>query len=112
MRSTDGRGVDVVVDGIGSAVTEQSFACTAYEARDLRKVSLDNMRMNKTIVGASLTPEFATPRVIAMIEQHIADVASGELRGAIDRSFPLEDAGAAHAYIERCQAFGRVLPIS
>jgi len=36
-------------------------------------------------------------------------VASGELRVEIDRTFPLSEAAAAHAYIESRQAFGRVV---
>ena len=46
-----------------------------------------------------------------MIARHIEDVASGALRVVIDKTFPLEDAAAAHAYIESRQAFGRVLLI-
>ena len=46
-----------------------------------------------------------------MVETHISDVASGELRVEIDRTFPLSEAAAAHAYIESRQAFGRVLLI-
>jgi len=120
MQLTGNRGIDLVVDGVGGAVTEQSFAMTAYKgrvmmygtsARDFRKYDLSNMRMNKTIVGVSLTPEFATARVVEMIGRHIADVDAGALRVEIDRSFPLEDAGAAHAHIESRNAFGRVLLI-
>ena len=49
--------------------------------------------------------------VIDMIEAHIRDVAAGALRVEIDRTFPLSEATAAHAYIESRQAFGRVLLI-
>ena len=44
-----------------------------------------------------------------MIERHLADIAAGVLRVVIDRTFPLAEAAAAHAYIESRQAFGRVL---
>ena len=46
-----------------------------------------------------------------MIAKHLDEVASGELRVVIDRTFPLAEAGVAHAYIESRQAFGRVLLI-
>ncbi len=116
-RLTEGRGVDVIVDG---DVTQRGFDVCAYRgrvmmngtsARDFRKYNLDNMRMNKSITGVSLTPEFATPRVIGMVERHIRDVASGELKVPVDRKFPLSEAAAAHAHIESRQAFGRVLLI-
>ena len=46
-----------------------------------------------------------------MIARHLDDIASGELKAVIDRTFPLSEAAAAHAYIESRQAFGRVLLI-
>jgi NADPH2:quinone reductase len=117
---TDGRGVDLIVDGVGGEVTQRGFEVVAYRgrvlmygtvARDFSRYDLGNMRMNRSITGVSLTPEFATDRVIRMIEGHIRDVASGELRAVIDRTFPLSEAAAAHAYIESRKAFGRVLLI-
>jgi NADPH2:quinone reductase len=45
------------------------------------------------------------------VEKMIGDVAKGELRVVIDRTYPLSEAAAAHAYIESRQAFGRVLLI-
>jgi NADPH2:quinone reductase len=44
-----------------------------------------------------------------MIADLIGRVATGELRVVIDRTFPLADAAAAHAYIESRKAFGRVV---
>ena len=44
-----------------------------------------------------------------MIAELFEQVADGRLRVEIDRTFPLADAGAAHAYIESRQAFGRVV---
>jgi NADPH2:quinone reductase len=44
-----------------------------------------------------------------MIEGLIASVARGELKVAIDSTFPLSEAAAAHAHIESRQAFGRVV---
>jgi NADPH2:quinone reductase len=49
------------------------------------------------------------PRIHAMIAGLLERVASGELRVEIDRTFPLAEAAAAHAYIESRQAFGRVV---
>ena len=115
---TDGRGVDVLVDGVGGEVTQRGFEIVAYKgrtmmygtvARDFTKYNLDSMRMNRSITGVSLTPEFGTERVVDMIEGHFRDVAKGELRAIVDRSFPLAEAAAAHAYIESRKAFGRVL---
>jgi len=46
-----------------------------------------------------------------MIARHLEDVATGSLRVVIDRTYPLAEAAAAHAYIESRRAFGRVLLI-
>ena len=52
-----------------------------------------------------------TERVREMIARHIEDVARGSLHVVIDRTYPLSEAAAAHAYIESRKAFGRVLLI-
>jgi NADPH2:quinone reductase len=44
-----------------------------------------------------------------MITRLIDDVASGRLEVVVDRTFPLSEAAAAHAYIESRQAVGRVV---
>ena len=44
-----------------------------------------------------------------MIGDMLERVASGELKVEIDRTYPLAEAAAAHAYIESRQAFGRVV---
>ena len=115
---TDGNGVDMIVDGVGGDVTQRGFEVVAYKgrmlmygtvARDFTKYNLDSMRMNRSITGVSLTPEFGSKRVIEMIEGHLRDAASGDLRVVVDRTFPLSEAAAAHEYIESRQAFGRVL---
>jgi len=46
---------------------------------------------------------------LAMIQRHLEDVARGALKVVIDRTFPLTEAAAAHAFIESRQAFGRVV---
>ena len=67
---------------------------------------------NQTLVGYFLGAElFLAPRAHAMIARHLDDIGAGRLRVVIDRRYPLEQAGEAHAYIESRQAFGRVLLI-
>ena len=51
------------------------------------------------------------PRAQAMIGRLIDDVAAGRLHVEIDRTYPLAEAAAAHAYLESRQAVGRVLLI-
>ena len=66
---------------------------------------------NRTLSGVFLGAEIGTDRVQKNIAKLIADVAKGELKVMLDRTFPLSEAAAAHRYIESRQAVGRVLLI-
>jgi NADPH2:quinone reductase len=121
MALTDGRGVDLVVDPVGGRTLESSIAALAYRGRiswvgnagreDRPPQVWQMMQKNASLTGVFLGAEMgADPtRVHAMIESLLARVASGELRVAIDKVFPLAEAEQAHRYIESRQAFGRVL---
>jgi NADPH2:quinone reductase len=121
--ATDGSGADVIVDSVGGSTLQRSLHCLAYRGRCVtfgdagREVStpLDVSTMrgnNQTLVGYFLGAElFLGDRAHAMIARHLDDIAAGRLRVVVDRTFSLEEAGEAHAYIESRQAFGRVLLI-
>ena len=64
---------------------------------------------NQTLIGVFLGAEVTTDRVQAMVARLLDDVARGALRVVIDRTFPLAEAAAAHAYVESRQAVGRVV---
>jgi NADPH2:quinone reductase len=120
-RVTGGRGADVIVDPIGGTTLQQSIAALAYRGRiawvggagrEHVKHDLSTlMQGNQSLIGVFLGAEIASDRVHDMIQRHVDDVAAGKLAVAIDRAFPLKDAGAAHAFIESRRAFGRVLLI-
>lgn len=115
-----GQGVDVVVDPVGSTL-QTSIACLGYRGRislvgqagrDPTKVDVSSlMAGNRTLSGVFLGAEIATDRVHNNIQKLIDDVARGELKVLIDKTFPLSEAAAAHAHIESRQAVGRVLLI-
>ena len=67
------------------------------------------MMGNQTLTGVFLGAEITTDR--ANIARHLEDIAAGNLRVVVDRTFPLSDAAGAHAYAESRQAFGRVVLI-
>jgi NADPH2:quinone reductase len=118
---TDGRGADVILDSVGGQNLVDSIRALAYrgtlvsvgvagragsgvEAKDLWD---QNNTLRGVYLGGAMLTEL--PRVHAMISDLFERVASGELRVEIARSFPLEEAAAAHAFIESRQAFGRVV---
>ena len=64
---------------------------------------------NQSLTGVFLGAEIANERTRQMIQRHVDDVAAGRLQVLVDRTFPLSEAAAAHAYIESRQAVGRVV---
>jgi len=115
---TGGRGVDLVVDSVGSTLTG-SIQALAYRGRCtlVGQAGRDDqpfdasilMTGNQTLTGVFLGAEIITGRVQAMIARHLADIAAGQLRVVVDRTFPLAQAADAHAYVESRQAVGRVV---
>jgi NADPH2:quinone reductase len=122
-RITEGRGVDVIVDSVGGETLQGSINALAYRGRCItvgdagrspaERVDISTMRPNnQTLSGYFLGAElFLSPRAHALISTLLQRVARGELRVVIDRTYPLSEAAAAHAYIESRQSFGRVLLI-
>jgi NADPH:quinone reductase len=117
---TDGRGVDLVVDSVGSTLPG-SMASLAYRGRisyvgnagrESNPVDVSGLMMgNQSITGVFLGAELmmGDTRARDNIARLLNDVAKGELEVVVDRTFPLADAAAAHAYMEDRQAFGRVV---
>jgi len=120
MKITDNKGVDVVVDPVGSTL-QTSIACLGYRGRvslvgqagrEPTKIDASPlMAGNRSLTGVFLGAEIGTDRVHNMIQGLIDDVAKGALKVMIDRTFPLSQAADAHAYIESRKAVGRVVMI-
>lgn len=120
-RLTDGRGVDLVVDSVGSTLAG-SIQALAYRGRisyvgdagrDKNPADIGALRaQNQSITGVFLGAELAHgPRAHDNIARLLGEVAAGELEVVVDRTFPLAEAAAAHAHMEDRQAFGRVVLI-
>jgi len=118
-----GQGVDLVVDSVGGRTLEGSLQCLRYRGRaitvgragrdqhqpDLGLLSAGNRSLTGVFLGAELAMN--QQRAYSMIARLINDVAKGDLKVVIDRTFPLSEAAVAHEYIESRLAFGRVLLI-
>jgi NADPH2:quinone reductase len=122
-RLTGGAGVDVIVDSVGGPTLQGSLRALAYRGRcvsvgdagrsaadplDVSGMRPNNQSLSGYFLGAEL---FLGSRAYGMIAEQLDLVARGDLRVVIDRTFPLSEAAAAHAYIESRQAFGRVVLI-
>jgi NADPH2:quinone reductase len=115
---TGGRGVNLVVDSVGSTLVDSVRAlayrgrCTlvGQAGRDPQPFDASMLMMgNQTVTGVFFGAEITTGRVQAMVARHLEDVAAGRLEVVIDRVFPLAEAGDAHRHVESRQAFGRVV---
>ncbi|MCC6918446.1 MAG: zinc-binding alcohol dehydrogenase family protein [Alphaproteobacteria bacterium] len=121
MKLTDKKGVNLVVDPVGGTTLQSSINALSYRGRlsmvgaagrEGQKADVGPlMAGNRTLTGVFLGAEILTDRVHDMIQRHIEDVAAGRLKALIDKTFPLSEAAAAHAYIESRKAVGRVLLI-
>lgn len=120
-RLTDGRGVDLVLDSVGSTLPA-SIASLAYRGRisyvgnagrDIQPVDVAAlMGGSQSIQGVFLGAElFMGPRAYDNIARLLGEVVAGDLEVVIDRTYPLAEAAAAHARMEDRQAFGRVVLI-
>ncbi len=116
-----GRGVDLVVDSVGTTLPG-SVAATGYRGRviqvgnagrpedrrlDVSTLSEMSRTLTSVFFGGALM--FEPQRTRPMVEDLLRKVAEGSPRVVIDRTYPLSEAAAAHAYIESRQAFGRVV---
>jgi NADPH:quinone reductase len=121
MKLTDRKGVNLVVDPVGGATLQSSIMSLAYRGRlsmvgaagrEAMTVDVSSlMAGNRSLTGVFLGAEIATDRAHNMIQRLIDEAARGEFKVVIDKTFPLSEAAAAHAYIESRQAVGRVLLI-
>ncbi|HEY2659611.1 MAG TPA: zinc-binding alcohol dehydrogenase family protein [Caulobacteraceae bacterium] len=119
MRLTDNKGVDLVVDSVGGTTLQGSILSLGYRGRvsmvgaagrEPMTVDVSSlMGGNRSLSGVFLGAEIMTDRVHDNIQRLIDDTARGVLKVRIDRSFPLSEAAAAHAYIESRAAVGRVV---
>jgi NADPH2:quinone reductase len=121
MKLTDRKGVDLVVDPVGGSTLQSSLLSLAYRGRlsmvgaagrEAMTVDVSSlMAGNRSLTGVFLGAEIGTDRAHNMIQRLVDEAARGEYKVVLDKTFPLKEAAAAHAYIESRQAVGRVLLI-
>jgi NADPH:quinone reductase-like Zn-dependent oxidoreductase len=111
-RITNKRGVDIVFEHVGTATWDDSLASLALAGR---LVTCGNT----TGYDAKIDLRFLFSRQLSLLgsymgvksELHtiIKLVATGKFKPVIDRVFPLQEAAAAHVYLESGQQFGKVV---
>ena len=107
---TQRRGVDVVVDNVGTTFT-QSFRAAAKGGRILTVGNTGGPRFeidNRFVFGKHLSLLGSTMANRADFARVMALIFAGKLQPLLDRDFPLEDARSAQEYLAAGQQMGKV----
>ena len=135
-RITGGRGVDLILDAVGGASFRSSYACLAPLGRlymfgvssfapgqrrsilaALRGLwsmptfkPIPLMNENRGVMGVNLGHLWEEgARLRAMLQEITSQVEQGVFRPVVDKTFPLERAAEAHAFLQERRNFGKVL---
>lgn len=121
-RITGGNGVELVLDMVSGDYVPRNLACLAEDGRHVTIAVLGGMKAELNmaqIMARRLTLTGSTLRARsdafkALLCDEIAQtvwpmVADGGLRPEMDRSYPLTQAGAAHAHMEAGDHIGKIV---
>lgn len=119
---TGGRGVDAVLDMVGGDYVPRNLACLAEDGRHVTiafqrgaKAEIDIsqlMRRRLTMTGSTLRARSADFKAALADEIHRTlwpRLSEGAWKPAMDRSFPLAEAGAAHARMQAGEHVGKIV---
>jgi putative PIG3 family NAD(P)H quinone oxidoreductase len=121
-RETDGRGVDLILDPVGGSYLAVNFRSLAVDGRQIqiglmggRETMIDlGLVLSKRLqlIGSTLR-NLPLERKRTAVEnfrtQFLADFESGKLKPIIDRAFPANSVGEAHARMEANQNIGKII---
>jgi len=115
-------GIDVALDMVGAPYLSATLDALKTGGRIVYIAALGGaalevpvrqlMMKRALITGSTLRPRSADEkaRLAAEVERVVWPwIASGKVRAIIDRTFPLADAAAAHAYLESGRHFGKIV---
>ncbi len=119
---TNGRGVEVVLDMVGGDYVPRNLECLADDGRHVTiafqrgaKVEIDIaqlMRRRLTMTGSTLRARSAEFKALLADEIHRnlwPQLAEGGWRPAMDQSFPLAEAAAAHVRMQAGAHVGKIV---
>lgn len=135
-RLTDGRGVELIIDPIGGSHWKKSYKALRSTGRlgvfgvsvasDSGKLAslkligtalgmpffhpLSLMNLNRAVFGVNMGHLWHEPEKIRSWADALIDgVAAGWVRPHVDKAFPFDRAGEAHAYLEARRNIGKVV---
>jgi putative PIG3 family NAD(P)H quinone oxidoreductase len=119
---TGGQGCAAVLDMVGGDYLPRNLQCLAEDGRHVSIAVqggltatipiFDIMRRRLTLTGSTLRPRDAAFKGLVADEMHRTvwpHVEAGRLKPVLDRTFPLEDAPAAHERMEAGDHIGKIV---
>ncbi|MGW5722539.1 quinone oxidoreductase family protein [Amycolatopsis sp. NPDC003865] len=117
-RLTGGKGVDVVLDGVGGSVTGESLSALAvdgtlvsvgYAASTRTEIDVTDLIWKNAHIHGFRFALFTTEQINAANTRLLDLVARKEITPLVDSVFPLEQAAQAQRHLAEGGPFGRVL---
>jgi NADPH:quinone reductase-like Zn-dependent oxidoreductase len=109
---TEDRGVDIVLDSVGSAVFEQAVRSISQDGRIMLmgEVTGSKARVSPAeIMFRDATVTGSTGASVGHITDAAAMVAAGRMSPVVSERLPLKDAAEAYRLMRERKTFGRVL---
>lgn len=116
--ATGGRGLDVVLDGVGGQIGRTSFEVTARGGRfvaygapsgEFAQIDPQEADQHGVTVVLLFELELTAANEKRLTERVLSEAAPGRIRPVIGQTFPLEKAADAHAAIEARGVIGKTL---
>jgi putative PIG3 family NAD(P)H quinone oxidoreductase len=121
-KTTDGKGVDLILDMVGGDYIERNYEAAAVEGRivqiafqgspratvDFRRIMLKRLHhTGSTLRSRSVADKGAIARRVE--EKVLPLLASGKVKPILYKTFPLKDAATAHALMESSTHIGKIV---
>lgn len=121
-KTTDGKGVDLILDMVGGDYIERNYEAAAVEGRivqiafqgspratvDFRRIMLKRLHhTGSTLRSRTVADKGAIARRVE--EKVLPLLASGKVKPILYKTFPLKDAATAHALMESSRHIGKIV---
>ncbi len=111
---TDGKGVPIIVDGVSGEVFEKSLGLLSHGGRIINYGTASGKRDVNVLLpqlffgGLSIIGAGSNRATRADMAEAMQLFADGTFKTTLDRTFPLQEAAAAHHYIEDRKVRGKI----
>ena len=121
-KATDGKGADVILDMVGGDYIERNYEAAAVEGRivqiafqgspkatvDFRRIMLKRLHhTGSTLRARSVADKGAIARAVE--DKVLPLLAAGKVRAVVYKTFPMQEAAAAHALMESSAHIGKIV---